>query len=182
MNMEKNVYIQRILPIILIVGILMLNIQTCVASNSHILTTKGAYTIMQDLSYWIKAEDRELKFIGNCELPNGEGGQEYLVTSGRLKILFTCTSSGYPVLITAVFDPIKGFSTECAELGYDIICSIDGGEPEHSMIREVIKQNIYEYIAESKVGRIYITRTKHTYYVRGRTLDNGCRAVAVFVD
>ncbi len=182
MKTEKNIYVHKILTIILIIGILALNVQTCVASNYHILTTKGAYTIMQDLSYWIEPKDRELKFVGNCILPNGEGGQEYLVTSGRLKILFTCTSSGYPVLITAVFDPIKGLSDECARLGYDIICSIDGGEAEHSMIGEVIKQKIYEYIAENKVGRIYITRTKHTYYVRGRTLDNGCRAVAVFVD
>lgn len=46
MKTEKNIYVHKILTIILIIGILALNVQTCVVSNYHILTTKGAYTIM----------------------------------------------------------------------------------------------------------------------------------------
>ena len=175
MKMRDFFLVRKVLcaMLILITCLLTSNIQPCYA-NDHIITTKGAWAILQKLGYGLK--DKEIKFIGNTKLPNGNPGQEYMVVGERVKINFVCNTSGYPVLITAV---ATDSSLEIGEFGYDLICSIEGRESDVDHIVSMIKSNIQMYAGANRVGPILFDNG-NSYFIKGYNLGNGRYGMALF--
>lgn len=174
--MNKKLFTFLLIICSLIASQLILCNSFASAANNHILTTKGAWTILQSIGYGLK--DKEIKFNGNTTLPDGSPGQDYVVTGDTVRIIFTCTSSGYPVLITAV---TTNPSIDITELGYSIICSIEGRESDTPNIISMIKSNIQMYAAYNNVGPLLFDNG-NTYMAKGYTLNNGCYGIAIFKD